>query len=289
MTDTPKTVRMSTAREVEVNGDEGHAPIGSRKSSAHSLGGGSGGMRSKSKLLEGQREQPYEFVRMLYRGLDQGVTATSETTDQRVLRSKKCKTSGWQSRFAVPYRSLGTPDLYLPSKKGHPVSEDAGSREDRGATSSRGHGGMTAREMRQYELGVTPAGRPLNWLPEAERAMTFFGDAAKRNRRVHRSDLLKQLHASEKRVKCVRAGQMATRVLEQDKSGATRDGLASEGDGALPLLGGDEGSSTFLTGVPGLLTQAGAANPVALQVFVHAQTPQAQAVSSTREKRTPNP
>jgi len=168
----------------------------------------------KSKHLAGHKEQPYDYVRMLYRGMDVGITATSESQEQRVLRSKKCKTTGWQSRFAVPFRALGTPDLYLASKKGNP-GEDAGGAEDRGATAAGGHGGITAREMRQFENGVTPAGRPLNWLPEAQRTIMYFGEAVRRNRRAHRSVLLAQLTESEKRVKCVRAGQMATRVLAQ--------------------------------------------------------------------------
>ena len=70
---------------------------------------------------------------MLYRGMDQGVTATSETHEQRVMRSKKCKSTGWQSRFAVPYRSLGTPDLELPAKGKAAGEELAGTEDRRGA------------------------------------------------------------------------------------------------------------------------------------------------------------
>jgi hypothetical protein len=225
------------------------SPRGEQAPSSPRMGSDKEHVHVKSKHLAGHKEQPYDYVRMLYRGMDVGITATSESQEQRVLRSKKCKTTGWQSRFAVPFRALGTPDLYLASKKGNP-GEDAGGAEDRGATAAGGHGGITAREMRQFENGVTPAGRPLNWLPEAQRTIMYFGEAVRRNRRAHRSVLLAQLTESEKRVKCVRAGQMATRVLAQggmDPASATSGGqeaAQSRGEGA------GEDDSTFLTGVP---------------------------------------
>jgi len=245
MADAPmKTVRMSSVHDMPAEEDDDNElpPPGVGGGAEHKV-------RPISKHLAGNKEQPYDYVRMLYRGMDQGVTATSETQEQRVARSKQCRTTGWQSRFAVPYRALGTPDLDLPSKKGASSGEDL-LLEERGATGgAHGHGGLTAREMRQLENGVTPAGRPLNWLPEAQRTMVYFGEAAKRNRRAHRSVLLAQLSASENRVKCVRAGQMATTVLTNDRLGSARGSIASED--APPHERCEDGGSTFLTSVPG--------------------------------------
>ena len=212
------------------------------------VGGKKRGSEHKtSKYLAGRTDQPYSYVRMLYRGADQGVTATSESHEQQVARSKKCKTTGWQSRFAVPYRALGTPDLYLHSKKS---GEDAGPGDDRGATGGTGAGGgLTAREMQMLANGVTPAGRPLNWLPESEHAMQFFGEAARRNRRTHKKLLLAQLTDSEARVKCVRAGQMATTVLAQDRLDTARP-HAPEKINSPTGAEEDGSSSTFLTSAP---------------------------------------
>ena len=233
-------------------GDQGASDEMSARSGGKRGLGAAGNAHARSKHLAGQKDQPYDHVRMLYRGMDQGVTATSETHEQRVARTKKCKTTGWQSRFAVPYRALGTPDLDLPSKKGTAGGEEAGGGEDRSTPGGAGgHGGLTARELRQLENGVTPAGRPLNWLPEARRTMVYFGEAAKRNRRAHRATLLAELSASEIRVKCVRAGQMAPAVLAQDKLDSATGSLASASDTPASGEGGEDGGSTFLTSVPG--------------------------------------
>merc|ERR1712216_608371 len=66
-----------------------------RTGTAISVGGGEV-RRAPSKHLAGHKETPYDYVRMLYRGMDQGVTATSESHEERVARSKQCKTTGWQ-------------------------------------------------------------------------------------------------------------------------------------------------------------------------------------------------
>ena len=78
-----KTVRMTTPREPTADstdtgsdgvGEDGAASSG-RKGTAISVGGG--GVRAPSKHLAGHKEVPYGYVRMLYRWMDQGVTATS--------------------------------------------------------------------------------------------------------------------------------------------------------------------------------------------------------------------
>ena len=237
----------------ETGGDGDAAPGPASSGNATPVQGLPGSAARPGRLA--QKERPYTHERMLYRGMDQGVTATSETHEQRVMRSKKCKSTGWQSRFAVPYRSLGTPDLELPAKGKAAGEELAGTEDRRGAAVQHGHGGLSARELRHIELGVTPAGRPLNWLPEARRTMVYFGEAAKRNRRVHRSVLLSQLAASDKRVKMVRAGQQATAVLEQDQH-AANGGVSTARSAA-------DAGTTFLTDVP---ASDVAAEPPSLQM-----------------------
>ena len=254
-----KMVRVDTQAGEAAEGAVDEAiPVG-RKGTGISVGGG--GVRAPSKHLAGHKETPYDYVRMLYRGMDQGVTATSESHEERVARSKQCKTTGWQSRFAVPYRALGTPDLYLPAHKGKSGGGDGGM-EERAAGGAGGHGGLSARVMRQRDLGVTPAGRPLNWLPEARRMMTNFGEACRKNRRTHRSVMLKQLSASEARVKCVRAGQMATTVLSHDQLDSARSSAGGAAGASGAGAGGDEGGATFLTSVP----SGDSVEPTALQI-----------------------
>ena len=233
----------------------GGSTAGDKGGGAHTRGGrlGIGNSRRSTRTGAGDEPETYQYVRLLYRTHDHGVTAASESTEERTERARKCKTTGWQSRFAVPYRPLGTPEPELHRRldddhehakqgEGEPrsgsetfrpggaprglASRNAGSR----AASSRG--AMTARAMLESPAGnqITPSGRPENWLQESERSMVYFSLAAKRNSRTHHKILLASVQQSEARVKMVRAGQMATDVLVERRA----DSVASKADTEAP-------------------------------------------------------
>jgi hypothetical protein len=51
--------------------------------------------KPSDRWIASQEEQEeYDFVRMLYRSQDHGVTAISETAEERQSRAKQCKTTG---------------------------------------------------------------------------------------------------------------------------------------------------------------------------------------------------
>mmetsp|Transcript_26067 Transcript_26067/g.59021 ORF Transcript_26067/g.59021 Transcript_26067/m.59021 type:complete len:472 (-) Transcript_26067:552-1967(-) len=198
-------------------------------SSAASHGAKSGQARVKTGL-SGERKSAsnkYEFVRMLYRGADHGVTASYEGPEVKAARKRVCKTTGWQSRFSAPYRPLGTPDLKLSQRQGkldqtqeRKVQEEVTVRKEE--QEEQQVPCLSAREMQQLQNGVTPSGRPVDWLPEAKKSMVLFAQAARQNKLVFQTYLLSSVKASEGRLRCVRAGQMATRVLAEETAGEDR-------------------------------------------------------------------
>lgn len=235
----------------------GGSTAGDKGGGAHTRGarlGISGARRARGMTGAGDDQEAFNFVRpvFLYRTHDHGVTAASESVEERAERAQKCRTTGWQSRFAVPYRPLGTPEPELHRRLDDDHDHTKGGGEPRsgsetfrpggaprglgsraaGSRAASSRGAMTARAMLESPVGnqITPSGRPTNWLPESERAMVFFSLATRRNSRAHHKILLASVQESEARVKMVRAGQMATDVLVERRT----DSVASKAETEAP-------------------------------------------------------
>ena len=70
---------------------------------------------SRREMLGAKSKEDYEFVRMLYRSDDHGVTALSESPERRSARIKTCKTSGYVLWIPVEWflNSINSPDYVL--------------------------------------------------------------------------------------------------------------------------------------------------------------------------------
>lgn len=187
---------------------------GGRTAGVDDMGGGKREARPSEKWRPASDEpDDYEFVRLLHRSHDQGITAVSETLEQRQARAQQTKTTGWQSKFAMPYRPLGIPQLQVERAAQQARVETQEGKAGAEAQSS-GRPPLSERARRVNQGGVTPSGRPMDWLPRARMSMEKFSLAARRNNMTHRLFLLHEVTASDRRVKFVRAGVLATDVLQ---------------------------------------------------------------------------